>query len=193
MKIPLKYQTSEYDCVPTTFLNALNYLFDRKDIPPEVIKAIMLYSLDTFNKKGEVGKNGTTGFAIDFLCQWLNYYTEAKGFNIECEWLDGKSVDFEKNSYLIEWLNNGGVILARIYLSKIYHYVLVTRVDKDSVYLFDPYFRKKRFDNKEIEIIYNDYFTNRRIGRKWFDRYKEQEYSLSVTEERVCILMRKVE
>ena len=85
MKIPLKYQSSEYDCVPTTFLNALSFLFDRKDIPPEVIKAIMLYSLDTFNSFGEVGKGGTSGFAIEFICEWLNSYKETNGFNIECE------------------------------------------------------------------------------------------------------------
>lgn len=150
MKTPLKYQSSEYDCVPTTFLNALNFLFDRKDIPPEVIKAIMLYSLDTFNKNGEVGKNGTTGFAIDFICQWLNYYNGSKGFNIECEILEGKSVDFD-DRHFIKWLDNGGVVLARVYFTKTYHYLLVTRVDKDSVYLFDPYFRKKKFSNKEID------------------------------------------
>lgn len=66
MKIPLKYQSSEYDCVPTTFLNALNFLFERKDIPPGVINAIMLYSLDTFNRKGEAGKGGTTGLLLIF-------------------------------------------------------------------------------------------------------------------------------
>ncbi|MFZ3103010.1 MAG: hypothetical protein WA131_05830 [Desulfitobacteriaceae bacterium] len=110
MKIPLKYQSSKYDCVPTTFLNAINYLFDRKDIPLEVIKAIMLYSLDTFNKLGEAGKGGTTGFAIDFICQWLNYYNETRGFNIECNRVDGAEADFEKNKHLMSWLKDGGVV-----------------------------------------------------------------------------------
>ena len=32
MKIPMHYQTSEYDCGPTTLLNALIFLFERKDI-----------------------------------------------------------------------------------------------------------------------------------------------------------------
>lgn len=192
MRVPLKYQSSEYDCVPTTFLNAINFLFDRKNIPPEVIKAVMLYSLDTFNRNGEVGKDGTTGFAIEFLCNWLNSYNKVKGFKVECERLDEKSVDFEKNNELINCLNNGGVILARVYLSNTYHYVLMTHMDKDSVYLFDPYFRKRGFQNKEIIIIDNDYFLNRKITRKWFNAYRKQEYSLSVKEDRVCILIRRV-
>ena len=32
MKIPLRYQVSEYDCGPTSLLNALNYLFQREEI-----------------------------------------------------------------------------------------------------------------------------------------------------------------
>jgi len=32
MKNPLSYQSTEYDCGPTSMLNAINYLFHRKDI-----------------------------------------------------------------------------------------------------------------------------------------------------------------
>ena len=34
MKNPLRYQLSEYDCGPTSMLNALAFLFEREDIPP---------------------------------------------------------------------------------------------------------------------------------------------------------------
>ena len=44
MKNPLRYQMSEYDCGPTTMLNAISYLFPREIISPEVIRNIMLYS-----------------------------------------------------------------------------------------------------------------------------------------------------
>jgi len=55
MKGPLHYQTSEYDCVPVTFLNALAYLFPREAIPPPVIRHIFLYSLDTVGRHGKLG------------------------------------------------------------------------------------------------------------------------------------------
>ena len=45
MKSPLHYQISEYDCGPTTLLNALNFLFEREEIPPDIIRNIMLYYL----------------------------------------------------------------------------------------------------------------------------------------------------
>ena len=38
MKIPLRYQMSEYDCGPISMLNAISYLFEREEIPPEVIR-----------------------------------------------------------------------------------------------------------------------------------------------------------
>ena len=74
-----------------------------------------------------------------------------------------------------------------------YHYILVTHIDEESVYAFDPYYRKRKFDNPEIEMIQGDSFTNRRIMKKWFNSYKVQDYSLSIKDERVCILMRRIE
>ena len=56
MKIPLHYQMSEYDCGPTTMLNAISYLFEVEEIPPEVIRNIMLYSLDCYNDEGRLGE-----------------------------------------------------------------------------------------------------------------------------------------
>ena len=42
MKIPLRYQMSEYDCGPTALLNAVSYLFPRREVPPEIIRCVML-------------------------------------------------------------------------------------------------------------------------------------------------------
>ena len=38
MKIPLRYQNTEYDCGTTAFINALAYLYDREDVPVSLIK-----------------------------------------------------------------------------------------------------------------------------------------------------------
>ena len=43
MKNPLRYQNTEYDCGPTTFTNALAFLYDREEIPIELLKAIYKY------------------------------------------------------------------------------------------------------------------------------------------------------
>ena len=56
MKTPLRYQVTEYDCGPTSLLNTVSFLFEREEIPPEVVRNIMLYSLDTFGTDGVSGK-----------------------------------------------------------------------------------------------------------------------------------------
>ena len=56
MKNPLHYQLSEYDCGPTSMMNAIAYLFEREEIPPEAIRNTMLYCLDCHNKEGIPGK-----------------------------------------------------------------------------------------------------------------------------------------
>ena len=40
MKNPLHYQISECDCGPTSMLNAVSYLFEREEIPPEIIRLL---------------------------------------------------------------------------------------------------------------------------------------------------------
>ena len=34
MKVPLRYQVTNYDCGPTSLLNGLSILFEREEIPP---------------------------------------------------------------------------------------------------------------------------------------------------------------
>lgn len=50
MNNPLRIQLTEYDCGPTSMLNAVSYLFPRDDIPPEIVRSIMLYCLDCFDE-----------------------------------------------------------------------------------------------------------------------------------------------
>ena len=49
MKNPLSYQTTEYDCGPTTLVNALRFLYEREEIVPELLKNIALYTLDLYD------------------------------------------------------------------------------------------------------------------------------------------------
>lgn len=72
MKSPLRYQISDYDCGPTSMLNAVSFLFEREQIPPELIRNIMLFSLDAFSPDGAFGKSGTSCTAMMFLSNWLS-------------------------------------------------------------------------------------------------------------------------
>ena len=50
VKVPLIYQASEYDCAPATLLNAISYLFERRDIPPVIVRNIVTTQVKILEK-----------------------------------------------------------------------------------------------------------------------------------------------
>ena len=189
MKNPLNYQSTEYDCGPTTMLNAINVLFQREEIYPDVIKAITQYTLDCYNTKGEAYKQGTTKMAMGFLSCWLNHFGKAKNWPIFCEQIQGKQVYLKKGNVIDQCLRSGGVVVARVMLG-CWHYVLLTGIDNEYVSMFDPYFRKRTFKVDGIEII-NDEPTKRNRKVAWFHMNNEgkRNYAFGPIEKRDCILM----
>lgn len=153
MKNILNYQSSEYDCGPTTLTNAIRYLFDRESIAPELLKAISLYTLDSYNEQGESGKSGTSRMAMQFLASWMNQYGERKRFPIRARFLEEGQVSISPNSEIVECLQQRGVAVVRVWLLGDAHYVLLTHVEKDEIGLFDPYYidgeGREEFDPKK--------------------------------------------
>ena len=138
MKNPLRYQLSEYDCGPTSMLNALAFLFEREDIPPEAVRNIMLYCLDCYGSDGVSGKSGTSCAAMMFLSNWLNGFGKIGRLHISTQYLSGPAVNFGQNSRLRDALRCGGAAVVRLDLEGA-HYVLLTGIEGDEVNLFDPY------------------------------------------------------
>ena len=140
MKNPLRYQLSEYDCGPTSLLNAMGFLFEREDIPPEIVRNIMLYCLDCYGINGESGKSGTSHMAMMFLSNWLNSFGQAGNLPISSRYISGREVNFSQNGALRDTLRRGGAAVVRLDLEG-WHYVLLTGLEGNLVYLFDPYYR----------------------------------------------------
>lgn len=160
MKIPLHYQMSEYDCGPTTMLNAISYLFDVEEIPPEVIRNVMLYSLDCYSDEGRQGEMGTSRTAMMFLCNWLNGYGKVGRIPVSGTYLSGNMVNMDPEGRIVHALRCGGVVILRVIID-VWHYILVTGIDdrKDEegdfrFQVFDPYFDEetREFTGPGIEL-----------------------------------------
>lgn len=189
MKSPLSYQLTEYDCGPTTVLNAMNVLFEREELPPEVIKFVMLYCMDGYNENGEACKSGTTCMAMRFLASWLNHYREMRKWPIYCEVINGEAVYMGQNSRIAECLQLGGVVIARVML-ECWHYVLLTGMDEDYVYLFDPYYRTEDFEDIRVTLIDDaPCRMNRRITYEILNSEGTSDYALGAVKDRECVLM----
>jgi hypothetical protein len=189
MKTPMQYQISDYDCGPTSLLNALKFLFEREEIPPEIIKNIILYSLDSYNAKGELGKGGTSQMSMMFLSNWLNHYAEVIKLPIKTEYYSSEHVQITENSIIVDALRRGGAVIQRCWYD-CGHYVLLTGVKGELIEFFDPYYRVKRFKWKDIEMLDGSgNGPNRRTTLERMNRYSKEVYCLGNDDKRESMVI----
>ncbi|MDO5136172.1 MAG: peptidase C39 [Eubacteriales bacterium] len=189
MKNPLHYQQTEYDCGPTTMMNAISYLFDREEIPPEIIRNIMLYCLDCYGEEGEPGKSGTSRMAMLFLSNWLNQFGKVDHLSIRSKYLSGECVFLGDESYINDALMRGGAVVLRL-IYEVEHYVLLTKVKDGLVYLFDPYYEEDPYEEEDILMDWDHPFAfNRVVPEKYFNCEGTTTYALGPKEDREAVLL----
>ncbi len=191
MKVPLRYQNTEYDCGTTSFVNALAYLYDREDVPVELLKSIYKFTLDVEGKDGVVGKGGTSRKHAELLAKYFSKYAnENKYFNIHCKILYGKNVTLER---MVSTLKNNGVIVARCWEEE-EHYVLITKIDDTFAYIFDPYYLEEDHyvNDEDVAIVLHESFTHNRVVKidRLFDE-SHKDFSLLETKKRSVILINR--
>jgi hypothetical protein len=191
---PLRYQISEYDCVPTTIGNAIAYLFDRDEIPPEVIQRIYLYTLDAAGRRGTFAR-GSSEESVRLLAGWLEQFSSG-AFRIRTEFLAGREVHLRRGNRIVECLNDGGVALCSItYDHGDWHYVLALRSDGRRLYFFDPYWRREvRGSGGRVKVIRppGPDGANLSIEREWLDTASNRRrFCFGTWRNRDCLLMRR--
>lgn len=196
MKNLLNYQSSEYDCGPVTLTNAIRFLFEREDVYPDIIKYIMLYCLDSYDEEGEVGKHGTSASAMMFLANWMNQFGKMKNFPVSCEFMSGEDVYISQTSKILCALQQGGVVVLRLYL-EVPHYVLLTGVEGESIYIFDPYYEEE--DDPELSIEYSEpgitfingrpKYANRMVTIEKLNRTTESFYEMGPVDIREAVII----
>lgn len=191
MKVPLRYQNTEYDYGTTSFVNALAYLYDREDIPIELLKTIYKFTLDVEGKDGIEGTGGTSRKHAELLAKYfVEYANKNDKFDINCKILNGKDVTLEKMKKALE---DNGVIIARCWQDT-EHYVLITKIDDNFVYIFDPYYLGEDYYVKDddVAIVLHETFTHNRLVKieRLFDE-SLKDFSLLEESKRSIILMNR--
>lgn len=153
MKNVLLTQTTEYDCGPTTLVNALRFLFEREDIPPALIRTIWLHTNDTYDERGQKGCRGTSKACVRYLCEFFNDYGEHCHFPIRAAFTDKEAAEIAPGSAAIRCLETGGVVMIRCWLENCPHYVLLTGIMEQGVALFDPYEDTQFYDWEQDGVL----------------------------------------
>ena len=191
MKTPLHYQISEYDCGPTSMLNAMSFLFSREELPPEILRNTMLYCLDCYGKEGHPGKSGTSCMAMMFLSNWLDGLGKAGLLPVSSRYLRGEEVFIGEGSRLNDTLCCKGVAVVRLWF-EVEHYVLMTGVEDEEILLFDPYYQEEAFEGAESLVridLAHPLWYNRRVPFSFFNRETQELYALGKKEAREAVLL----
>lgn len=189
MKPPLRYQITEYDCGPTSLLNGISYLFEREEIPPEVVRNVMLYSLDTYGADGFSGKSGTSHTAMMFLSNWLDGFGKTGRLNIRSVYLTGRDVNMSEGSRIVSALVRGGAAVVRLDLEG-WHYVLLTGIEDDCVLVFDPYEISGPFPVEDVKVVRGrEERYNRLVPLSCFDKQELTPYGFGPYDMREAVLL----
>ena len=191
MKTPLHYQISEYDCGPTSMLNAMSFLFSREELPPEILRNTMLYCLDCYGKEGHPGKSGTSCMAMMFLSNWLDGLGKAGLLPVSSRYLRGEEIFIGEGSRLNDTLCRKGVAVVRLWF-EVEHYVLMTGVEDEEILLFDPYYQEEAFEGAESPVridLTHPLWYNRRVPFSFFNRETQELYALGEKDTREAVLL----
>ncbi|MBQ5846525.1 MAG: peptidase C39 [Selenomonadaceae bacterium] len=189
-KNPLHYQLTEYDCGPTAMLDAISYLFQREEIPPEIIRNVMLYCLDCYSTEGTPGKSGTSHMAMMFLSNWLKQFSRVGQLPVTSEYIAENQVHLGKGGRLDDILTRGGAAVVRLWLDE-WHYVMLSSIKDGMVYMFDPYFRDTPYeDYPQVQVVLHQPFAyNRIVPADMFNTTELSLYALGPVEEREAVLL----
>lgn len=191
MKNALIYQTTEYDCGPTSITNAMRFLFEREEIPPIVLKSIWTMGVDTFAEGGEPGKAGTSKAAMRYIAAWFECYAEKCGFPLKAAFLDMDYARIEKGSMTWRCLERGGCAVVRVWHGHTGHYVLLTQLVSDAIVgLFDPYDGVPDPGDPDRRYIYDDpRRKNREVRSDIFNRTDDVDFAMGEPERREVLLL----
>lgn len=193
MKSPLRYQATDADCGKTSLVNAFMYLFERSEIPPQVIDFITRVTGDC-NLAVRGYFRGTSANAMAFMAAWCNDYLVKAGLPIRCQMLYGDEVSMADGSPLVEGLRRGAVAVCGCRLM-VDHYVLVTGLTDTDALIFDPYYEEFppqhfRLPESGVAWVSDQPFShNRCVSRAVLDDPSSKSYTLYAVSGRDAMLM----
>lgn len=206
MKTPLRYQLTQFDCGPTSMLNALSFLLEREEIPSEVLKYV--YAIMVDRNHGTQRPGGTSEAAMRFFAEWLNDCHERIGFPIEARHLHGNQVSITEGSEIVQWVEQKGIAILSCFLCGSDHYVLLDGFERDEsgqiryARLFDPFYLDEgeafapggRFYGLKDELTFvsgEPFSCNRRVSVHLMEACEKCHYSLMCNTPREATLLRR--
>ena len=182
MKVPLRYQMTESDSGKITLFNTISYLFDRELVDKNLIKSVYRHSIDESNIL----------LKQESICDFGKRIFDKKKYNLELYRYDREEVNIKIIKDMMK--DNNTIMIIRLYLFGKTHYCLVTSIDKNYIYLFDPYYLDETYfdEYRMVELVDTELFHyNRKVSIKRFNSMNLSDYALGPVEHRECLIIKK--
>lgn len=182
MKVPLRFQMTEKDSGKTTLLNTLSYLFDRENLDSNLIKSVYKHSIDENNIL----------LKQETICDFAYKILDKKKYDLELHKLTKEEVNIKTIKEYMK--DDNSIMIIHLYLFEKSHYSLVTKLDNNYIYIFDPYYLDETYydDYRMVELVYDEPFEyNRKVNLKRFNTMNLSDYALGPIEHRECLIIKK--
>lgn len=192
MKIPLRFQITEFDCGTIALQNAITYLYDRENVPAELIRAISIYTVNCYDDKGNISVQGINREVMDNMTVWIDKFLKQSNFGLSCQRYIGNSINLDS---IKECVDRDGCALFKTFRNGNEHFVIITKIDSDDVYIWDSYYLGETYYDMErqISIIFNKPFHyNRRVSIDRFLSSSNKDFALGPIDSRECLLFNKI-
>ena len=93
MKIPLRFQITEFDCGTVALQNAISYLYDRENVPAELIRAISIYTVNCYDERSNISDTGVTRDVMENMTVWIDNFLGQCHFGLDCRRFVGQNID----------------------------------------------------------------------------------------------------
>ena len=191
-KSPFRYQVCESDCFPTSVLNGLSHLFERRCIPGAVVQRVFLYTMDGVSR-GHLTGDGTTDAAAQLLADWLGDYRTPR-FRVRADLWKRDDVCLRPNSRLGRALARGAVAVCHVKdRGRDWHSLLVLGIRDGWVECWDPYKRSTLRDmggRAEVRSSDGD-APNLLIKASWIEGRPTRYLRLGPVRERSALVLRR--
>ena len=187
MKSPLRYQITDFDCGSVSLINCLTYLFEREEVPAELVRIITTFSLECYNEKGMLENNAYTKQLNYVVSKWVSEFARQKMIPLKSLYLTGEKIGL---SMIVGCLKREGCVNVKTYRDGYEHYVMLTDIDDDYVYMFDPYYcyASEYRNNPNVDVIVDMPFNyNRKVKLEHFLSEKKQDYMFGPVRDREII------
>ena len=190
MKSPLMYQLTELSCGETAMRNCLSFLFEREEMPLELVNVLSIYRVSCYGDEGRTLNKEFSDNIMYFISSWIEHYAKVKHIPLRVRYLIQEEVNLLE---IVNCLRDGGCICLKTN-SGTAENIVITGMNDEELFIFDSYYQTEKAyaANSGVEVVLDRPFEyNRKVKIERFLKEQKGKYMLGPEKAREAVLFYK--